>query len=135
MQQQNRYRESSLDGPQGLPSGLRNPELSRERSTGELSGAIRDEYWLVDAVPVEYKGGVYQVLVKLFLPANYPDIPPMLRIINTERKQWSSSASKYIVIEDYKQYQSTIDPTSYTLRKLPTIVNWNKYLDLVRGLH
>lgn len=75
------------------------------------------------------------MLVKLFLPANYPDIPPMLRIINTERKQWSSSASKYIVIEDYKQYQSTIDPTSYTLRKLPTIVNWNKYLDLVRGLH
>jgi len=39
-----------------------------------------------NAVPVEYKGSVYSVLVKLFLPANYPDQTPLIRIINTDRK-------------------------------------------------
>jgi ubiquitin-protein ligase len=37
-------------------------------------------------IPVGYKGKVYPVKVKVFIPQGYPKEAPMIRIINLDRK-------------------------------------------------
>lgn len=48
----------------------------------ELSGNSK---WLCKSVSVNYKGATYPVFIKLMYPEFFPNQPPFIRVINTDR--------------------------------------------------